>query len=258
MYPSSTNLQIFIMNKGILFISLLALSGVNRLSAQNYPSTDASGAKVYYKIASAYPEYSKMCIEDNSLRASGTGYSFLVSEMSENTKQEWELVAAANDESGTYYFRNRGSRRYISSAGSWRENYYTPVAAAVRTTIKPFTIQELDNSQIAIKYNDGTDDRYLFAADSADVQPGFNIYALENSVWAWKVCDASGVPVSVAKILKESNVKIEVVNRVIKVEGVDAYSLYNDEGVRLNNGSVLEPGVYFVSAKGVSRKVLVK
>ncbi len=246
------------MNKGILLISLLALCGVNRLSAQNYPSTDASGAKVYYKIASAYPEYSQMCIEDNSLRASTTGYSFLVSEMSDNTKQEWELVAAANDDSGTYYFRNRSSRRYISSAGAWKDNYYTPNAATIRTTIKPFTIQELNDSQIAIKYNDGNDDRFLFAADSAGVQPGFNIYSLENSVWAWKVCDASGVPVSVAKILKEGNVKISVENRVIKVEGVDVYSLYNDEGVRLNNGSVLEPGIYFVSAKGVSYKVLVK
>ena len=52
--------------------------------------------------------------------------------------------------------------------------------------------------------------------------------------------------------------KVSVVNRVIKVEGVDVYSLYNDEGIRLENDSVLEPGIYFVSAKGVSYKVLVK
>ena len=247
------------MNKSILLISLLVLCGVNCVSAQKqkYPSTDASGAKVYYKIASAYPEYSQMCIEDNSLRASSNGYSFWVNEISDNTKQEWELVVSTDGEEN-YYFRNRSSRRYISSAGSWKDNYYTPNAATIRTTIKPFTIQELDDNQIVIKYNDGNGDRYLFAADSAGVQPGFNVYGLENSVWAWKVCDATGVPVSINKILKENNVKVSVVNRVIKVVGVDVYSLYNDEGIRFENDSVLEPGIYFVSAKGVSYKVLVK
>ena len=102
------------MNKSILLISLLVLCGVNCVSAQKqkYPSTDASGAKVYYKIASAYPEYSQMCIEDNSLRASSNGYSFWVNEISDNTKQEWELVVSTDGEKN-YYFRNRSSRRYI-------------------------------------------------------------------------------------------------------------------------------------------------
>ena len=140
------------MNKSILLISLLVLCGVNCVSAQKYPSTDASGAKVYYKIASAYPEYSQMCIEDNSLRASSNGYSFWVNEISDNTKQEWELVVSTDGEEN-YYFRNRSSRRYISSVGSWKDNYYTPNAATIRTTIKPFTIQELDDNQIVIKYN---------------------------------------------------------------------------------------------------------
>ena len=69
----------------------------------------------------------------------------------------------------------------------------------------------------------------------------FNVYGLENSVWAWKVCDATGVPVSINKILKENNVKVSVVNRVIKVEGVDVYSLYNDEGIRLKTTACLNP-----------------
>ncbi len=251
-------MQIYIMKKSLVLVSVLAFCGVSRMSAQNYPSTDTSGNKVYYKIASAYPEYSQMCIEDNSFKASTTGYSFLVNEMSDNAKQEWELVAAANDNSGAYYFRNRSSRRYISSSGAWKENYYVPRAEATKANIKPFIVQDIKDGQITIKYNIGGDDRYLFAADSAGVIPGFNIFNLENTVWAWKVCNASGVPVSVTKILKENNVKIAVENRVIKVEGVDVYSLYNDDGMLLNNGSALDPGVYFVCAKGVSYKVLVK
>ena len=249
------------MKNFICLCSLLAAMGLNNASAQtpSYPDTDNGGNAVYYKIANAYPEYSKFCIEDNTRKAGTAGYKFIVEEMAEGKyAQEWQIVAAANDQSGTYYLRNRSTRRYISPAGVWKDNYYAQEATGSKVNLKPFTFQDLKDSQIAIKYADGSDERYLFAADSAGVVPSFNSYGIENSVWAWKVCTANGVPVSVGKILKESNVKIKVEDRVIKVEGTGVYTVVNDEGAVMPKESRLMPGVYFVNAEGVAYKVLVK
>lgn len=236
----------------------LALCCTSNLAAQKYPAEDADGEKIYYKIANAYPEYSQKCIE---YQAPGTnGYYFVVNDMeSDNPGQEWEIVAAANDDSGQYYLRNRRSRRYIGSAGEWKGDNFTPNAVSTRESTSPFTFEDLDNGQIVIKTGEGDDTRFLYAADSvATSRPAYNRYAMENSVWAWTVSTAGGTSVSVPQLLKDNRVKVTVENRVIKVEGAERYSLYNDEGARLAAGSTLAPGVYFVSVGGVSYKVLVK
>ncbi len=247
------------MKNSLLLISFLLVFGAKSASAQNYPSTDSLGNTVYYKIVSAYPEYSKMCISDNTRKAGTTGYKFIIDEMQDGVYvQEWQIIAAANDDSGTYFLRNRSTRRYISPAGAWKDNFYAQEATGTKINLKSFTFEDLNDNQISIKFEDGEDVRYLFAADSAGVVPSFNEYGNENSVWAWKVCTTTGVPVSVGKIIKENNVKIQVIDRVIKVEGTNVYTIINDEGMILAKDQQLMPGIYFVNAKGISYKVLVK
>lgn len=247
------------MKNSLLLFSFLLVFGAKNASAQNYPSTDSLGNKVYYKIVSAYPEYSKMCIVDNTRKAGSTGYKFTVEEMQDGVYvQEWQIVAAANDDSGTYFLRNRSTLRYISPVGAWKDNFYAQEASGTKINLKSFTFEDLKDNQISIKFADGDDVRYLFAADSAGTVPSLNEYSKENSVWAWKVCTTTGVPVSVSKIIKDNNVKIQVVDRVIKVEGADVYTVMNDEGMLLNKDQQLMPGIYFVNAKGISYKVLVK
>lgn len=248
-------------NKAILASLALALCCASNLAAQKYPAEDADGGKIYYKIASAYPEYSQKCIEYQTPASTSAGYYFVVSDMADgNEAQEWEIVAAAEGDSAHYYLRNRRSRRYIGTTGVWKGNFLTPDPATVRSNTSALTIADLNDGQISIRYTDNGSDRYFFAADSAaEARPAFNRFAMENSVWAWKVCTASGTPVSVPQLLKDNAaVRVSVVNRVVKVEGADSYSLYNDEGMRIAKGAVLSPGIYFVSVGGVSHKILVK
>ena len=83
-------------------------------------------------------------------------------------------------------------------------------------------------------------------------------HAISTPPTAWKIYDAKDQAVSIKQILRNANVRIEVVDRRIKVYGADSYSIYNDEGLRMPTDSQLQPGVYFVNAKGVSFKTLVK
>ncbi len=247
------------MKKNILLPAILLLAGAGSANAQKYPSTDADGNTVYYKIVSAYPEYSKKCIADNSRYASTTGYNFLIADLNDQTTlQDWKIVAYASSDTTKYFLRNRSTNRYISTEGEWKNNYYAQKVSNSKTGLSPFTFVDLKDNQIAIKITGDGGDRYLFAADSAQAMPSFNSYAMENSVWAWKVCLKDGTPISVRNILKNNNIKVEVVNRVIKVSGTDTYSVVTDDGALLPRESVLAPGIYFVNAKGVSYKVLVK
>lgn len=249
-------------NQAILASLALALCCTSSLAAQKYPAEDADGGKIYYKIASAYPEYSQKCIEYQTPANASAGYYFVVGDMADgNEAQEWEIVAAAEGDSAHYYLRNRRSRRYIGTTGAWKGDFLTPDPATTRSNTSALTIDDINDGQITMRYTDnGGSERYLFAADSAaGTRPSFNRFAMENSVWAWKVCTASGTPVSVPRLLKDNAaVKVSVENRVIKVEGADSYSLYNDEGTRIAKGAVLSPGIYFVSVGGVSYKVLVR
>ena len=229
------------MKKTLLTI-LCTLTLLCTASAQTttFPSTDSTGTNIYYRIVNAAPEYSRICLTDNTAKAGTTGYKFTLEPIDMNSlKQQWSLIAKANDTTG-YYFRSRSSRKYISPVGD------------------SLQIVDVGEDQVAITYNDGNDTRYFYAADSAGTKPVFNRYGIANTVWTWKIYDAKDQAVSIKQILRNANVRIEVVDRRIKVYGADSYSIYNDEGLRMPTDSQLQPGVYFVNAKGVSFKTLVK
>lgn len=245
--------------KRYIFLAIAAvIVGTGCAFSQSYPTTDADGNTLYYKIMSAYPEYSDMCITDNTSNSS-TVYKFLIKENDpDDLKQQFSLVVDVNGTDTAYYLRNRKTRKYISSKTNWDGRYYASNYYSVRFTITPCTFEDISDGQIAMKIITSSDTCYLMAADSAETMPSFDVYSLKDSRWAWKVCDASGVPVSINEIVSGSNVKVSVVDRVIKVEGTDNYTIYNDEGVAFPKETVLTPGIYFVDVKRLTYKVLVK
>ena len=248
------------MKKTLLTI-LCTLTLLCTASAQTttFPSTDSTGTNIYYRIVNAAPEYSRICLTDNTVKAGTTGYKFTLEPIDMNSlKQQWSLIAKANDTTGCYYFRSRSSRKYISPVGDWHDDICAASVSGSRINLDPLQIVDVGEDQVAITYNDGNDTRYFYAADSAGTKPVFNRYGIANTVWAWKIYDAKDQAVSIKQILRNANVRIEVVDRRIKVYGADSYSIYNDEGLRMPTDSQLQPGVYFINAKGVSFKTLVK
>jgi hypothetical protein len=249
-----------IMKKTLLTaFSTLTLLLTATAQSTTFPSTDSTGANVYYRIVNAAPEYSRICLTDNTAKAGTTGFNFILTDIDMNSlKQQWSLIAKANDTTGSYYFRNRSSKKYISPEGDMHDNICAAAVSSSRININPLQIVNVGENQVAIIQSDNNDTRYFYAADSTGKKPVFDSHNLVNSAWAWKVYNANDQAVSIKQILKDANVKIEVVNRRIKVYGAKVYSIYNDDGIRMPADSELLPGIYFVNAKGVSFKTLVK
>lgn len=228
------------------------------VSAQTYPETDVEGNKVYYKIVSASEEYAGKCLEDNSAAGATSKYKFLVNNIAEdNANQEWELIADASADN-KYYLRNRRSRRYIATDGEWVNNYRSVANAATKVMTDAFEFEPLADKQIAIKFNDGTADQYVYVADSAQSLPVFEEYNLDGSRWAWYVAGADGKPVSINTITADKSVEVSVVNRRIKVSDGKDYELFDAEGRQLPAGGTLMPGVYIVVVNNTAHKVSVK
>lgn len=243
----------------LLGVAVLACCG-SAVAQTSYPEKDSTGTVVYYRIRSAYPNYSNLYITDNTTKAiSSAGYYYTVSPYDVTaTGQQWQVVAATAGSDTTYYFRNRRTRRYIGATGAWRGNYYAQSYAGTKVGLTPISVTDIGAGQITLSFEEDGEKRYIFAADSAGIAPPYSRYVVRNTPWAWKVCNIVGIPVSVKQMLRDNNVTVSVVDRHIRVEGADAYSVYTDDGVEVPADAALQPGVYLVNAKGIAYKVIVK
>lgn len=248
------------MNIKQLLLSVAVLACCAGAGAQtSYPEKDSTGTVVYYRICSAYPDYSNLYVTDNTTKAGTAGYYYTVSPYDVTaTGQQWQVIAATAGSDTTYYFRNRRTRRYIGASGAWRGNYYAQSYSGTRVGLTPINVTDIGAGQITLSFEEDGETRYIFAADSASVAPPYNALVVRNTPWAWKVCNIVGVPVSVKQMLRDNNVTVTVADRHIRVEGADTYSVYTDDGMQVPADAALQPGVYLVNAKGIAYKVIVK
>ena len=241
--------------KPLVILIAAAFAAPAGIAAQNYPATDENDQKIYYKIVSADPQYGKKCLEDNSATSGTSKYKFLINNLADDNRyQEWELIADA-DSDNKYYLRNRQSRKYVSTKGTWVDNYLSAENTTTKMSTDPYEFIELTHDQVAIKYNDGASDNYLFVADSAQNVPTFDKYNLADSRWAWFVSDPNGTPVSIKDITADKNAEISVENRQIKVNGTDRFEVFDIEGRQLDSKGTRQPGIYIVVVNNVAYKV---
>ena len=244
--------------KPLVILIAAAFAAPAGIAAQNYPATGENAQKIYYKLVSADPQYGKKCLEDNSATSGTSKYKFLINNLADDNRyQEWELIADA-DSDNKYYLRNRQSRKYVSTKGTWVGQYMSAENATTKLSTDPYEFVELTSGQVAIKYNDGASDNYLFVADSTQSVPAFDEYSLANSRWAWVVSSADGTPVSIKDITADKNAEISVENRQIKVNGTDRFEVFDIEGRQLDSKGTRQPGIYIVVVNNVAYKVAVE
>ena len=170
----------------------------------------------------------------------------------------YEIVPQQAYTSDDLDWRNRQSRKYVSTKGTWVDNYLSAENTTTKMSTDPYEFIELTHDQVAIKYNDGASDNYLFVADSAQNVPTFDKYNLADSRWAWFVSDPNGTPVSIKDITADKNAEISVENRQIKVNGTDQFEVFDIEGRQLDSKGTRQPGIYIVVVNNVAYKVAVE
>ena len=122
--------------------------------AQDYPEKDDAGATIYYKIFSAAPGNTGLCLQDNSKENGKYAYP-LAEHENDNKFQEWQFVPG--DAPGTYLLRNRATYRYISTTGDWIGTFFAITFA---------TKKAIDNEDIVLKSEGKQYFSYTYVADA--------------------------------------------------------------------------------------------
>ena len=222
--------------------------------AQDYPEKDANGATIYYKIFSAAPRNSGLCLQDES--KNDGKYAYLLAEHeTDNRYQEWQFVPG--DTPDTYLLRNRATYRYISTTGSWINTFFAITFATKKTFDNEILFTPIGDGQVTMTYKNGVTTHYMLAGDSGagpDVFDGTNNF---NTSRAWYVFPLGSVPTNVAEA-KQGKVSIQAINRRIVVSGTHQYRVHDIQGREVEADSELLPGIYVVEAEGEVKNIFVR
>lgn len=221
------------------------------------PEISTDSKTVWYNIITGKTGSNGKCIT-NIANPSDPDIKFSIEDVKDNNdNQLWKLIrksAEADDE--RVQLVNKASGRIISPEAIYNEYYYAQFTNNMDEG-KGWQINFMESGQCEIygTAKDGTT-RYLNAASANEKPetyiPGYS----ENTGFAWSFKKA-GSGTSILEI-DNSNVIIYSNNKRIYVEGANDYTIRNIYGVTLSNTIDLTTGVYLVTVKGKTTKVLVR
>jgi hypothetical protein len=169
-------------------------------------------------------------------------------------RQQWKIVSNPDSE-GSVNFVNRATGHLISSTPLCDIYDYAQYAAAENAG---WTIDELGNNQYEVRTGNLNTGKYWYAATDGKAPANYVAGASLNTGFAWKfrlkdddVIDAIYTP-------EYDNIRVYAKNRRIYVEGADQYRVYTVYGTNVNGNSELPVGIYLVTVKNKTTKVLVK
>jgi hypothetical protein len=169
-------------------------------------------------------------------------------------RQQWKIVDNPEVE-GSVNFVNRATGHLISSAPVYDIYNYAQYTTVENTG---WTIDYLENDQYEVRTGNLDTGKYWYAATEGEASADYVAGASLNTGFAWKfrlkdedIPDAIYIP-------EYDNIRVYAKNRRIYVEGADQYRVYTVYGTNVNGNSELPVGIYLVTVKNKTTKVLVK
>ncbi len=221
-------------------------------------STDAQEEKTYYRIMSAKSSFAGKCIQDNS-NVSGAE-DFLIEDWKDgNRRQEWELIPAEDGSTPTYYIRNRNSRRFIGQGTELVDKFYYTQSTPALSTSPKWTITDIGDGIVTINTTDEYGVvRFLNAADlKKSPERIYTAKTAKKSGFAWRIVDAKTDPTAISETTIKGT-KVSVLDGHIIVAGTDNYEIRDLQGRNIDRKKRLSKGIYIVTTKEKSYKVLIK
>lgn len=222
-------------------------------------SAEAQEEKTYYRIMSAKPSFAGKCIQDHS-NTSGADDYLIEDWEKDNKRQEWDLIPADDNDKTLYYIRNRNSRRYIGQVTTLVDDkyYYTASTPALSSSPK-WTVTDIGDDMVTFSTTDEYGVvRFLNAADlKKSPERIYSPKAAKKTGFAWKIIDAQTDPTAINSQISQKT-KVSTLNGHIIVSGTDDYTISDLQGRSISPDNRLPKGVYIVTTKDESFKVLIK
>lgn len=173
------------------------------------------------------------------------------------TPQQWKLIKKDN---GRIDFVNRATGNVIHTKTHF-ERYYYLLNTNNTTDSDGWNLEPLGKSQFAASTtNQDGIVNYWYATTPDEATSSFVAESAQNSSFAWTFSIAfeeKGSSID-DPILGDDGIRIYPCDRRICVEGCDDYRIYTVYGIPVLRNEYLPTGIYLVTVKGKTTKVLVK
>ncbi|MDR1120403.1 MAG: hypothetical protein LBM08_05755 [Dysgonamonadaceae bacterium] len=171
-----------------------------------------------------------------------------------NYRQQWKIVGNPDPESSVN-FVNRATGNLISTTPVYDIYNYIQYAATENTG---WTIDKLENNQYEVRTGPVETGKYWYAATNGQPSANYVKGASLNTGFAWKFQLREEALPTVMDVVEYDNIRVFVKDRRICVEGADQYRVYTIYGTSVNGNGELPAGVYLVTIKHKTAKILVK
>jgi WD40 repeat protein len=215
------------------------------------PIASADGATVWMNIRN--PKTNKYLTDEVS---SVPDMNFILESQSNSQAQQWKIIAKEN---GNVEFVNRATGNLISTVTNLDKYYYVDytVDPAGNTGWKYALASDGDVQYEVYTTDDGVIS-YWNATTNGQAPDVYSTGNTANSTYAWIFSWVDETRTGIHPPLVSDNIRVYSENKRIYVEGCDEYRVITVSGMPVRKNIELPIGIYLVTVKGKTTKILVK
>ena len=214
-------------------------------------------AEIWYHIASAKPTYESLYVTDMT-ETNGVKWNFSVKEKTDNNPaQEWKLVRKADEK---VEFVNRSTGNIIQTKSEIEDFYYSVLFTKNISESAGWNMEYLNGGQYVISgEEDAGTIRYWHFTEEGKVPDEFVAgNGVFSSGFAWRLKKSSNNHPSANNVINNDNIVVYACDGKIIVTGTDVFQIRTIQGISVNKNDYLPVGVYLVTVKNETIKVVVR
>jgi hypothetical protein len=189
--------------------------------------------------------------------SSAPGTNFTLESQSNSQAQQWKITAKEN---GNVEFVNRATGNLISTATRLDKYYYVDYAAdPAGNTGWKYALASGGDGQYEV-YSTGDDSviSYWNATTNGQAPDVYSAGSTANSTYAWIFSWVEETRTGIHSPVVWDNIRVYSKDKRIYVEGCDEYRIITVSGMPVRKNIELPLGIYLVTVKGKTTKILVK
>jgi hypothetical protein len=228
------------------------------LPFDEYPTISSDDDITWLTISSAQSSLSGKCLTELAGTSSPNIQYSMATIETNNSLQQWKIVKknpAAGD--GLVEFINRSTGHVISTSPVYDIQYSYVQYAENASSSVGWKLRPLANYQYEVYTGAADAGKFWNAATAGNAASEYREGNSLNTGFAWKFRAVTDVTAIYTPSLPEG-VRVFAKEGRICVEGADQYTVHTIYGARVDETMKLQTGVYLVTVKGKTSKVLVK
>jgi hypothetical protein len=188
--------------------------------------------------------------------SSAPGINFMLDAKDNSQSQQWKIIAG---EEGTVQFVNRATGNTIPAATNLNKYYYIqyPASSSNSTGWQCASISSTANQYEVFSVSGGVTS-YWNATTDGQKPLIYSAGNTANSTYAWVFTWVDEIYTGFTAPAPVDNVRVYSRDKRIYVEGCDEYLITALTGTAVRKNTELPSGIYLVTVKGKTTKILVK